>query len=652
MKKVENLNNPLNSQIAYEPMLGAVLSLFDGMSCGQIALNRAGIKYDNYYASEIDKYAIQVTQKNYPDTKQLGSVVDVKNTDLPKIDLLFGGSPCFTAENLVMTNDGYKPIKNIKIGDLVLTHNNRYKPVLKIGGEIKDTILIKSQGSSNIETTKNHPFYCYNKRGDLVWKNIGDFDKTDKTVSINWGIDKDDNIFTNTDLYILGRFLADGCCYKTKRKERKDSFIYKFKISVGKHEIEEFKSKVDDRFSYIEEKTTINAFIYRKDWVEIGEKFGKLAHNKYIPNFILDLPKERLKIFINGYMDGDGYQRKNSLYKRNTTVSEKLALTLSLALQKCFFGVSINYTNRPDKCVIEGRTVNQKNTYEVSYTEQFNKHSKFKCLDGYTAYNLTASKSFLDTGKNRVYNIEVEDDNSYIVNNLVVHNCQGFSLAGKQLNFEDPRSKLFFEYVRLKNELHPEYFLLENVKMKKEYQDVISEHMGVEPIEINSSLVSCQNRPRLYWTNIKNIIQPEDKNIYLKDIIDFNIKGDDSCFTETFLKSDINFDSNKNQINENVKYQWQGVYTKKMKTINLGDGNRNYIYFPNIGVRKLTINEIEKCQTLPIDYTSGVSVTNRIKMIGNGWTVDVIAHIFSFMKEIETDEGLIEDDEETHLTNI
>lgn len=71
-----------------------VLSLFDGMSCGQIALNRAGIKYDNYYASEIDKYAIQVTQKNYPNTKQLGSVVDVKSTDLSKIDLLIGGSPC------------------------------------------------------------------------------------------------------------------------------------------------------------------------------------------------------------------------------------------------------------------------------------------------------------------------------------------------------------------------------------------------------------------------------------------------------------------------------------------------------------------------------------------------------------------------------
>lgn len=98
--------------------------------------------------------------------------------------------------------------------------------------------------------------------------------------------------------------------------------------------------------------------------------------------------------------------------------------------------------------------------------------------------------------------------------------CQGFSFAGKQLNFDDPRSKLFFEFVRIKEELNPKYFLLENVKMKKEYQDVISEYMGVEPILINSALVSAQNRKRLYWSNIPNIEQPKDKGILLKDILE------------------------------------------------------------------------------------------------------------------------------------
>jgi len=98
--------------------------------------------------------------------------------------------------------------------------------------------------------------------------------------------------------------------------------------------------------------------------------------------------------------------------------------------------------------------------------------------------------------------------------------CQGFSFAGKQLNFDDPRSALFFEFVRLVNELNPKYFLLENVVMKQEYQDVISKYMGCEPVKINSALVSAQTRKRFYWTNIPNVGQPKDKGIVLKDIIE------------------------------------------------------------------------------------------------------------------------------------
>ena len=98
--------------------------------------------------------------------------------------------------------------------------------------------------------------------------------------------------------------------------------------------------------------------------------------------------------------------------------------------------------------------------------------------------------------------------------------CQGFSFAGKQLAFDDPRSALFFEFVKCVEELNPKYFLLENVKMKKEYLDIISEYMGVEPIFINSSLVSAQSRQRYYWTNIPNVEQPEERGIVLRDILE------------------------------------------------------------------------------------------------------------------------------------
>ena len=91
--------------------------------------------------------------------------------------------------------------------------------------------------------------------------------------------------------------------------------------------------------------------------------------------------------------------------------------------------------------------------------------------------------------------------------------CQGFSFAGNQLAFDDPRSKLFFEFVRLLKKIKPKYFLLENVRMKKEYLNIITQHLGVEPILINSSLLSAQSRQRYYWTNIPNVTQPKDKGI-------------------------------------------------------------------------------------------------------------------------------------------
>lgn len=108
--------------------------------------------------------------------------------------------------------------------------------------------------------------------------------------------------------------------------------------------------------------------------------------------------------------------------------------------------------------------------------------------------------------------------------------CQGFSFAGKQLNFKDPRSSLFFEYVRLLNECKPTYFLLENVKMKKEFQDTVTDYLDVEPILINSSLLTAQNRPRLYWTNIPNIDQPNDKGITLEQIRDLRIENYEYIF--------------------------------------------------------------------------------------------------------------------------
>lgn len=231
--------------------------------------------------------------------------------------------------------------------------------------------------------------------------------------------------------------------------------------------------------------------------------------------------------------------------------------------------------------------------------------------------------------------------------------CQGFSFAGAGLNFEDERSKLFFEFVRLKNELKPKYFLLENVKMKQEFQDIISEQLGVKPIMINSSLVSAQNRERLYWTNIPVIGQPNDKGILLKDIIEDGecLKDKNQTILATLYKENAKSMIKRNKqgllILKNIypkKGQNGNIYSifGKCKTLSAGVGIKgNGIGSSNApkiesinadGWRKLSPLECERLQTVPDGYTKYVSDTQRYKALGNGWTVDVVSFIFSFLR--------------------
>ena len=283
--------------------------------------------------------------------------------------------------------------------------------------------------------------------------------------------------------------------------------------------------------------------------------------------------------------------------------------------------------------------------------------------------------------------------------------CQGFSKAGKQLNFDDPRSKLFFEYVRILKETNPKYFLLENVKMKQEFQDIISEYLGVKPVEINAGLISAQNRKRLYWTNIPFEEITEFKDTVIADVLDLPIvnrrsnkilmtKNDfdvsirkhkidklelvtflrdhknktineikDYCgvpktMAEHWFRTDASFsipqpehwDILKKCINiKDTRYDKAITeFETKVNTFDMAkrvyhiDGKHPTLTtLTGCGQRKtitdgtdmiyLTPIHCERLQTVPDNYTEGVSNTQRFKMLGNGWSVDVIKHIFSYM---------------------
>ena len=286
--------------------------------------------------------------------------------------------------------------------------------------------------------------------------------------------------------------------------------------------------------------------------------------------------------------------------------------------------------------------------------------------------------------------------------------CQGFSFAGKQLNFDDPRSKLFFEFVRLLKECNPKYFLLENVKMKKEWQDIISKELEVEPIEICSSLFSAQQRKRLYWTNINVDLSklPKSNNV-IADVLDLPIKNkrEDKILMS---KSDFKVKVRKNYIDKKELALFLRSY--KTKTINeisvfcnapktmvehwfrtdnsfsipdaeywfklkeclkiedckydkavtefelknnsfdmakriyhidgkhptlttlTGGGQRKTITDGN-EMFYLNPEHCEKLQTVPLGYTKTASERQRFRMLGNGWTVDVIAFILSFIPQ-------------------
>lgn len=232
--------------------------------------------------------------------------------------------------------------------------------------------------------------------------------------------------------------------------------------------------------------------------------------------------------------------------------------------------------------------------------------------------------------------------------------CQNFSLAGKckgmvtkcnmiidslelylKLKNEgyefDGQSYLIWEFIYAIKTLKPRYWMLENVKMKKKWKNIITKELGVEPIMINSSLVSCQNRPRLYWTNIPNIELLEDKKIYFNNIFQKKLTDDELKDVKITGKGLNKFNQNKYNTNlfdvlflpKKIPTLLKSQAKKATNSIAFKDGD-NYRY--------LTRTEAEISQTVPIGYTKAATYNESVGMLGNGWTVDVIVHILSHIK--------------------
>ncbi len=702
-----------------------VLSLCDGISGLQLALSKANIKYHNYYASEIDKFPIKVTQHHYPDTIQLGDMLNWRdwNINWSNIDLVCAGFPCFSKGTLVTTSQGLKPIEEISSSDMVLTHQNRFKPVVVSMQKVADHInYLKIQSVLPLEVTDEHPFYVrkMTRKGKKnirtfsppEWVKCRDLEKNDFigiAINQNTDIPVFDSIPTESKYfwYLIGRYVANGYSSTTNLQSRGNGKgvrrSYKTVVTCGHHERQEIVDIIDS-VSYhatISKETTSYKFtISDKNLWTFIQSFGRGADNKYIPSFMFDMPKYLLESFLEGYLSGDGclHRRKEGKGNKNqyriTSISYKLIVGVQQLIQKVYkCPGSIIKHNVPSTKVIEDRTVNRKPFYTLSYYKTKPKQAHYY-IDENGNYLWVSFKSRERMIKNvEVYNFEVQEDNSYCVSNLIVHNCQSWSLAGKQLGDRDSRGKLFWVVLDIMSNVlkyNPNVrFLLENVKMKKEFEEYITKHteqaLGhVNKILINSALVSAQNRKRFYWTNVSNISQPQDRKIYLKDIIESGLVDRDKshCLDANYFKGGnlkSYFEKHRRQLvfskdelchvgdadlkgNDSIKrvyhpegksptlttmggghrepkvlcVAWRGRYVvdgkrqdSKTNTLTTVQKDNNVVDVENLKWRKLTPLECERLQTFPDGYTDILSNTQRYKTLGNAFTVDVIVHILN-----------------------
>lgn len=556
---------------------------------------------------EFDKYATKsyCAIHNVDESKNLGDITKVDENKLQDFNMICGGSPCFVAGTKVYTSTGYKNIEDVKIGDMVLTHKNRYMPVVRIGGEKnKEIYSMRIQGFLNTECTNYHPFYC--KKSKISYPEKIKLKDLKKGYYLGSHINnKEDNKFnlSDEDCWILGRYVADGHIRKWKRKERKNSYYYQCVLSIGDDKIEKLKSIVKTRnySCYKHTQSTYRVVFSSMELVNfiIEHNFGIGAENKIIPNFILDLPVNKLQYFLNGYMDGDGCEI-NGVYQA-TTISKELAMSLSLAIQKVYrVGCCIYYNKRPNTYIIEGRTVKQKDTYMIRFRTKDNKHAWF-IEDDIVWYPIKEIKS-----TNRiedVFNIEVEEDHTYAANNIITFNCQDFSLAGKQKgsvwtcndctgddgkpfeynpltvhwskrdycpncgskNIEKTRSSLLVEYLRVVRANKPNFGIYENVKniVGKQFKDttfkLFTDELEEYGYNVYWKILNAknygipQNRERVYLIFIRKDLdngkfkfpEPFDNGLRLKDMLEDEV-GEKFYISEEKVKRLV---TNLNNVN-------------------------------------------------------------------------------------------------------
>ena len=497
------------------------------------------------FACDIDNDCRKTYQKNYG-LEPAGDITKIKEADIPEHDVLCGGFPCFVAGTKVLTSDGYKNIEDIIIGDSVLTKEGTFEKVTATMCHYTDDIIgIKPQGLYDyIYTTKEHPFWIMTKDGVSTWKNAGDIQHLEKVAYRC--IDGNDESYTPEFWKLIGRFLADGWVLDGKRKNRKNSYVYKVVICAGKHKVKDVEKIISDagfHATVVEERTAFKFIISNKWLCLFCKDFGRYASHKKLSSQCFNLDYLRKKALLDGYLGGDGHIDSNGKWSFATT-SEDLAYGFSQIARDVYKTPTSIILCKPksDTCVIEGRIVSNKQWYRIAIAPN-NRYGFYK--DGFIWMNIKKVESIKKHIK--VYNISVNKSETYNVYGIVVHNCQAFSKAGKRLGFKDKtKGTLFFDVMRIIDYHKPKYVLLENVR------NLASHDEGKTWKVIRESLMEAGynvlKKPTIFSPHLIGVPQHRERVFIMalrKDIgslpeFHFNMENIKPCCIDDVLEDEVN----------------------------------------------------------------------------------------------------------------
>lgn len=471
-----------------------VLELFAGVGGFRIGLEESSeevfkTKWANQWEpSRKSQDAFQVYDYHFKDSVNIGkSIEDITEEEFKEMDadMIVGGFPCFAEGTLITTLEGVKPIEEIKKGNKVLTHTNTFKKVVvPMVKRKKGIYILEVQGSPRTKVTEEHPFYVRERlRGwktengkrkrttewsEPKWVEAKDLEKGKHFIAMSENTeDKNIKNLTMEESWLLGRYVADGYIQDSKRSGRENSYNRKTIFTIGNGKVDEFKSKLDAYHATESKEGSMTRMIITSErLMELARLCGRGSGNKRIPGYIMDLPKELLKEFMNGYTAGDGTKGAYKNQYQANSISKELIYQLGQVVQKLYnTPYQITFFKRPKTTVIEGRTVNQKDTWTLKYYTKPTVKPQGHYIDGMLYMpirSLEYNKDFDDL----VYNFEVEEDNSYVANNMTVHNCQSYSVANNPryaLGIEGEKGVLFWDIVRATDAIKPKYLLLENV---------------------------------------------------------------------------------------------------------------------------------------------------------------------------------------------